>query len=161
VEEAEHLIASLKDPDININLDEVMDELLQKELRSSFSLSNRYELLRRESSVVTRAGVRAGSVRGFYPKTLVGFPSPPSPQPQPLVKYHPSNNHGHAARKSLRVGCNSNGCPNLRLSWCFGDLTQRKLVPASQIETERHIPQKPLLSAARREWSDDYFREQM
>jgi len=35
-EEAEHLIASLKDPDININLDEVMDEP-QKELRSSFS----------------------------------------------------------------------------------------------------------------------------
>jgi transaldolase len=28
VEEAEQLIASLKDPDININIDEVMDELL-------------------------------------------------------------------------------------------------------------------------------------
>jgi len=50
VEEAYKLIDNLKDPDININLDEVMNELSSKELTSSFSPAD--ELLRREDKPV-------------------------------------------------------------------------------------------------------------
>jgi len=50
VEEAYQLIDNLKDPDININLDEVMDEL-SSELTSSFSPSIADELLRREDKL--------------------------------------------------------------------------------------------------------------
>jgi glucose-6-phosphate 1-dehydrogenase len=44
-----------------------------------------------------------------------------------------------------------------------GDLTQRKLVPALyQLKQERRLPAElTIVGTARREWSHDYFREQM
>jgi len=93
----------------------------------------------------------------------VAFRSLSSSLAPALVKLILSNNYGHAARKSpaRRVATATDARPQIIVIFCAsGDLTQRKLVPALyKLRQERHIPQKPL--SARREWSDDYFREQM
>jgi len=66
----------------------------------------------------------------------------------------------------LRVGLQQQRMPEPQIIVIFGasgDLTQRKLVPALyKLRRERRIsPETTIVGVARREWSDDYFREQM
>jgi len=66
----------------------------------------------------------------------------------------------------LRVGLQQDKIPEPQILTIFGasgDLTQRKLVPALyQMRLERRIPPElTIVGVARREWSHDYFREQM
>jgi glucose-6-phosphate 1-dehydrogenase len=66
----------------------------------------------------------------------------------------------------LRVGLQQDRIPDPQILIIFGasgDLTQRKLVPALyQMRLERKIPPElTIVGVARREWSHDYFREQM
>jgi len=66
----------------------------------------------------------------------------------------------------LRVGLQQDRVPEPQILIIFGasgDLTQRKLVPALyQMKRERRLPpQLTIVGFARREWSHDYFREQM
>ncbi len=66
----------------------------------------------------------------------------------------------------LRVGLQQDKIPEPQILTIFGasgDLTQRKLVPALyQMRLERKIPPElTIVGVARREWSHDYFREQM
>jgi glucose-6-phosphate 1-dehydrogenase len=66
----------------------------------------------------------------------------------------------------LRVGLQQDKVPEPQILTIFGasgDLTQRKLVPALyQMRLERKIPPElTIVGVARREWSHDYFREQM
>jgi glucose-6-phosphate 1-dehydrogenase len=66
----------------------------------------------------------------------------------------------------LRVGLQQQRMPEPQIIVIFGasgDLTQRKLVPALyKLRQERRIPpETTIVGVARREWSDDYFREQM
>lgn len=66
----------------------------------------------------------------------------------------------------LRVGLQQQKTPEPQILVIFGasgDLTQRKLVPALyKLRRERHIPpETTIVGVARREWSHDYFREQM
>ncbi len=66
----------------------------------------------------------------------------------------------------LRVGLQQDKIPDPQILIIFGasgDLTQRKLVPALyQMRLERKIPPElTIVGVARREWSHDYFREQM
>jgi glucose-6-phosphate 1-dehydrogenase len=66
----------------------------------------------------------------------------------------------------LRVGLQQDRIPDPQILTIFGasgDLTQRKLVPALyQMRLERKIPPElTIVGVARREWSHDYFREQM
>jgi glucose-6-phosphate 1-dehydrogenase len=66
----------------------------------------------------------------------------------------------------LRVGLQQDRVPEPQILVIFGasgDLTQRKLVPALyQMKLERRLPPElTIVGVARREWSDDYFREQM
>ncbi len=66
----------------------------------------------------------------------------------------------------LRVGLQQDRVPEPQILVIFGasgDLTQRKLVPALyQMKRERRLPNEfTLVGVARREWSHDYFREQM
>ncbi|MCW6036226.1 glucose-6-phosphate dehydrogenase [Spirulina subsalsa FACHB-351] len=66
----------------------------------------------------------------------------------------------------LRVGLQQERTPEpliLTIFGASGDLTQRKLVPALyQLKKERRLPPEiTIVGVARRDWSDDYFREQM
>ncbi|MGK7920209.1 MAG: glucose-6-phosphate dehydrogenase [Trichodesmium sp.] len=66
----------------------------------------------------------------------------------------------------LRVGLQQDRIPEPQILIIFGasgDLTQRKLVPALyQMKLERRLPPElTIVGVARREWSNDYFREQM
>ncbi|WP_088890888.1 glucose-6-phosphate dehydrogenase [Leptolyngbya ohadii] len=66
----------------------------------------------------------------------------------------------------LRVGLQQDRVPEPQILVIFGasgDLTQRKLIPALyQMKLERRLPpEMTIVGVARREWSDDYFREQM
>jgi glucose-6-phosphate 1-dehydrogenase len=66
----------------------------------------------------------------------------------------------------LRVGLQQDRIPEPQILIIFGasgDLTQRKLVPALyQMRRERRLPPElTIVGVARREWSHDYFREQM
>lgn len=66
----------------------------------------------------------------------------------------------------LRVGLQQDRVPEPQILVIFGasgDLTQRKLIPALyQMKLERRLPPElTIVGVARREWSDDYFREQM
>lgn len=66
----------------------------------------------------------------------------------------------------LRVGLQQDRVPEPQILVIFGasgDLTQRKLVPALyQMKLERRLPPElTIVGVARRDWSDDYFREQM
>jgi len=66
----------------------------------------------------------------------------------------------------LRVGLQQDRIPEPQILIIFGasgDLTQRKLVPALyQMKLERKLPSElTIVGVARREWSHDYFREQM
>ncbi len=66
----------------------------------------------------------------------------------------------------LRVGLQQDRVPEPQILVIFGatgDLTQRKLLPAIyQMKLERRLPPEiTIVGVARREWSDDYFREQM
>ena len=66
----------------------------------------------------------------------------------------------------LRVGLRQERTPEPLIIVIFGasgDLTQRKLVPALyQLKQERRLPSElTIVGVARRDWSHDYFREQM
>jgi glucose-6-phosphate 1-dehydrogenase len=66
----------------------------------------------------------------------------------------------------LRVGLQQQRMPEPQIIVIFGasgDLTQRKLVPALyKLRQQRRIPpETTIVGVARRDWSDDYFREQM
>ncbi|MDF5728734.1 MAG: glucose-6-phosphate dehydrogenase [Rhizonema sp. PD38] len=66
----------------------------------------------------------------------------------------------------LRVGLQQQRMPEPQIIVIYGasgDLTQRKLVPALyKLRRERRIPpETTIVGVARRDWSDDYFREQM
>jgi glucose-6-phosphate 1-dehydrogenase len=66
----------------------------------------------------------------------------------------------------LRVGLQQDRVPEPQILVIFGasgDLTQRKLVPALyQMRLERKLPPElTVVGVARRDWSHDYFREQM
>jgi glucose-6-phosphate 1-dehydrogenase len=66
----------------------------------------------------------------------------------------------------FRVGLRQERTPEPLILVIFGasgDLTQRKLVPALyQLKQERRLPPElTIVGTARREWSHDYFREQM
>ena len=66
----------------------------------------------------------------------------------------------------LRVGLQQERTPEPQIIIIFGasgDLTQRKLVPALyKSRRERRIPpETTIVGVARREWSDEYFREHM
>ena len=66
----------------------------------------------------------------------------------------------------LRVGLRQERTPEPLIIVIFGasgDLAQRKLVPALyQLKQERRLPSElTIVGVARREWSHDYFREQM
>ncbi len=66
----------------------------------------------------------------------------------------------------LRIGLQQERSPEPLIIVIFGasgDLTQRKLVPAIyQLKQERRLPPEiTVVGVARREWSHDYFREQM
>ncbi len=66
----------------------------------------------------------------------------------------------------LRVGLQQQRMPEPQIIVIFGasgDLTQRKLVPALyKLRRERRIPpETTVVGVARRDWSHDYFREQM
>ncbi|NJK99858.1 MAG: glucose-6-phosphate dehydrogenase [Spirulinaceae cyanobacterium SM2_1_0] len=66
----------------------------------------------------------------------------------------------------LRVGLQQERTPEPLILVIFGasgDLTQRKLVPAIyQLKQERRLPPEiTVVGVARRDWSHDYFREQM
>ena len=66
----------------------------------------------------------------------------------------------------LRVGLKQAKTPEPLILIIFGasgDLTQRKLVPALyQLKKERRLPaEMTIVGVARRDWSHDYFREQM
>ncbi|MGF1492277.1 MAG: glucose-6-phosphate dehydrogenase [Microcoleaceae cyanobacterium] len=66
----------------------------------------------------------------------------------------------------LRVGLQQDKVPEPQILTIFGasgDLTQRKLVPALyQMRLERKLPPElTIVGVARRDWSHDYFREQM
>ncbi len=66
----------------------------------------------------------------------------------------------------LRVGLQQERLPEPQIIVIFGasgDLTQRKLIPALyKLRRERRIPpETTVVGVARREWSDDYFREKM
>lgn len=66
----------------------------------------------------------------------------------------------------LRVGLRRQRTPEPQILVIFGasgDLTQRKLVPAIyQMKQDRRLPPEiTVVGVARREWSHDYFREQM
>lgn len=66
----------------------------------------------------------------------------------------------------LRVGLQQQRTPEPLIMVIFGasgDLTQRKLVPAIyQLRRERRLPPEiTIVGVARRDWSHDYFREQM
>ncbi|HIK27519.1 MAG: glucose-6-phosphate dehydrogenase [Oscillatoriaceae bacterium SKW80] len=66
----------------------------------------------------------------------------------------------------LRVGLQQERMPEPTILVIFGasgDLTQRKLVPALyHLKQERRLPSEfTIVGVARREWSHDYFREQM
>jgi glucose-6-phosphate 1-dehydrogenase len=66
----------------------------------------------------------------------------------------------------LRVGLQQDRVPEPQILVIFGasgDLTQRKLVPALyQMKRERRLPpQLTIVGVARREWSHDFFREEM
>ena len=66
----------------------------------------------------------------------------------------------------LRVGLQQQRTPEPQILVIFGasgDLTQRKLVPALyKLRRERRLPpETTIVGVARRDWSDDYFREQM
>jgi glucose-6-phosphate 1-dehydrogenase len=66
----------------------------------------------------------------------------------------------------LRVGLQQDRVPDPQILVIFGasgDLTQRKLVPALyQMKLERRLPPElTIVGVARREWSDDFFREHL
>ncbi|WP_413162143.1 glucose-6-phosphate dehydrogenase [Capilliphycus salinus ALCB114379] len=66
----------------------------------------------------------------------------------------------------LRVGLQQDRIPEPQILVIYGasgDLTQRKLVPALyQMRLERKLPPElTIVGVARREWTHDYFREQM
>ncbi len=66
----------------------------------------------------------------------------------------------------LRVGLRQERTPEpliLTIFGASGDLTQRKLVPAIyQLKKDRRLPPEiTVVGVARRDWSHDYFREQM
>jgi glucose-6-phosphate 1-dehydrogenase len=66
----------------------------------------------------------------------------------------------------LRVGLQQDRVPEPQILVIFGasgDLTQRKLVPALyQMKLERRLPPElTIVGVARREWSDDFFREHL
>ena len=66
----------------------------------------------------------------------------------------------------LRVGLQQQRMPEPQIIVIYGasgDLTQRKLVPALyKLRRERRIPpETTIVGVARRDWSDEYFREQM
>ncbi len=66
----------------------------------------------------------------------------------------------------LRVGLQQERTPEPQIIVIFGasgDLTQRKLVPALyHLRRERRIPpETTIVGVARRDWSDEYFREHM
>jgi glucose-6-phosphate 1-dehydrogenase len=66
----------------------------------------------------------------------------------------------------FRVGLSQQKTPEPAILVIFGasgDLTQRKLIPAIyQLRKERRLPSETtIVGFARREWSHDYFREQM
>lgn len=66
----------------------------------------------------------------------------------------------------LRVGLQQQRVPEPQILVIFGasgDLTQRKLVPALyKLRRERRLPpETTIVGVARRDWSHDYFREQM
>ncbi|PSF38482.1 glucose-6-phosphate dehydrogenase [Aphanothece hegewaldii CCALA 016] len=66
----------------------------------------------------------------------------------------------------FRVGLSQQKTPEPSILVIFGasgDLTQRKLIPAIyQLRKERRLsPETTIVGFARREWSHDYFREQM
>jgi glucose-6-phosphate 1-dehydrogenase len=66
----------------------------------------------------------------------------------------------------LRIGLQQERSPEPAILVIFGasgDLTQRKLVPAIyQMKRDRRLPpETTIVGVARREWSHDYFREQM
>jgi glucose-6-phosphate 1-dehydrogenase len=70
------------------------------------------------------------------------------------------------ARKSSPSGIATRKNPrtlNFSHFWASGDLTQRKLVPALyQLKRERRLTAElTIVGTARREWSHDYFRQQM
>ncbi len=66
----------------------------------------------------------------------------------------------------LRVGLKQEKLPEAQIIVIFGasgDLTQRKLVPALyKLRKERRVhPEITIVGVARREWSDQYFRDKM
>ncbi|MEO0375395.1 MAG: glucose-6-phosphate dehydrogenase [Cyanobacteria bacterium P01_A01_bin.17] len=70
------------------------------------------------------------------------------------------------AENPLRVGLRRERTPEPLIMVIFGasgDLTQRKLVPAIyHLKQQRRLPAElTIVGVARRDWSDEYFREQM
>ncbi|MDB9311863.1 glucose-6-phosphate dehydrogenase [Spirulina sp. CS-785/01] len=66
----------------------------------------------------------------------------------------------------LRIGLQQERTPEPLIMVIFGasgDLTQRKLVPAIyELKQDNHLPAElTIVGVARRDWSHDYFREQM
>lgn len=66
----------------------------------------------------------------------------------------------------LRIGLRQDKVPEPQILVIFGatgDLTQRKLVPAIyEMHLERRLPPElTIVGVARRDWSDDYFREHL
>lgn len=66
----------------------------------------------------------------------------------------------------LRVGLQQDRIPEPQILVIFGasgDLTQRKLVPAIyQMKLERRLPPElTIVGVARRDWSNDFFREHL
>ncbi len=66
----------------------------------------------------------------------------------------------------LRVGLRQERTPEPLILVIFGasgDLTQRKLIPSIyQLKLERRLPPElTVVGVARRNWSDDYFREHL
>jgi glucose-6-phosphate 1-dehydrogenase len=66
----------------------------------------------------------------------------------------------------LRIGLQQDRIPEPQILVIYGasgDLTQRKLVPALyQMRLERKLPAElTIVGVARRDWTHDYFREQM
>ena len=66
----------------------------------------------------------------------------------------------------LRIGLQQQGMSEPQIIVIFGasgDLTWRKLVPALyKLRRERRIaPETTIVGVARRDWSHDYFREQI
>ena len=101
------------------------------------------------------------------PQSPIPNPQSPVPSPQPPTSHLESKTVMVSLLENpLRVGLQQQGMPEPQIIVIFGasgDLTWRKLVPALyKLRRERRIPpETTIVGVARREWSHEYFREQM